>query len=651
MSHRALLVLTVLLIAAPMAALAKTRELNDYDRLIRPKDADVIASIPRKIFSDDELRKYLQQVSLKVEEALSPQSQEDSGLIIEGVRRSYPTAAAQAAVANGCVVAGHLEEALLIMGRICREDISNTDNLNNYAAFLTMAGGGNAAVPILAKLSQQFPNNSTVLNNLGQAWFDLGDLEEANKHLDAAIRIFPRHPQANYTKSIIEGSKGNKSAAIDALKRSLQSTFSEDRANRLEELGGSLDFDADWGFRLPKDALGLDNIVIPPYPKSADALEDASEQWEAFRTQCQQGAQKLDVKIQRLEKELADRDAALEKRTLAVMASRDPVAMAELARQQKQYFHLPFNRQAMAKLVRLEEDGETRIRKEIALSEKLQEVEAKTLSLKGEWQREREKFMELAMTKNPGPSYSDCVANAMGLLGQYLPAINGLWEEYNAAYVDFLRKSTNSQAYFGQYMTPGGDLAVEALLNRLKRDYLSKLAGLNVAFMEVDSDCSGFLEEEGGGDRASTAKKKKKGPAGQLQDFYDLNCDRKSEMAIRGVWSIKVECNKMIVEFKALPGLEAKWTENLDTNQLINGGVKIGISKEIGSKDVGPLAAEAEIGVGGFLEFDSNGITDGGPYVGIGGGADGVAAGLEARWGWNSGFKGSGGGVLDGLEL
>jgi Flp pilus assembly protein TadD len=640
MLHRARLILTVLLFAALTAAPAKTRELIDYGELIRPKDAEAIARIPKKILNDDELRKHLQQVSLKVEETLSPSSREYAGQIMEGVRRTYPTAAAQAAAANGCAVAGHLEEALLIMGKVCREDASNPDNLNNYAAFLTMAGGGSAAIPILTKLNQQFPNNSTVLNNLGQAWFDLGDLEEAEKHLEAAIRIFSRHAQANYTKSIIEGSRGNKAGAIAALKKSLQSAFSEDRANQLEELGGSLDFDADWGFRLPKDALGLDNIVIPPYPKSVGAQEEASKQWETFREQCRQGAQKLEVKGQRLEKELADRNAALEKLTLAAMASRDPVAMAELARQQKQYFHLPFNRKAMAKLVRLEEDGESMVRKEILLGEKLYEVEAKTLSLRGNWQKEREVLEEMAMDVKKDLPFYDCEGKGRALQEAYLPQINGLWEEYNAAYVDFLRKSTNSQAYFGQYTTPGGDLAVEALLNKIKRDYLLKLAGLKVEFLVicVSSD-------------SSQASGKKSGAAGPLQDFYDLNCDRKSEMGIRGVWSIKVACNKMAVEFKALPGLEAKWTENLDTNQLINGGVKIGVSKEIGSKELGPLTAEAEIGVGMFLEFDSNGITDGGPYGGIGGGADGVNAGLEARWGWTSGFKGSGGGVLDGLEF
>jgi len=216
--------------------------------------------------------------------------------------------------------------------------------------------------------------------------------------------------------------------------------------------------------------------------------------------------------------------------------------------------------------------------------------------------------------------------------------------------VDFLRKSTNSQAYFGQYMTAGGDVAVEALLTKLKRDYLSELAGLNVAFAEVDADCSGFLEEEGGEDRASMVKMKKKGAAGQLQDFYDLNCDRKHKLTTP-MGTIEVSCNKMTTEFTGLPGLDLKFAENLDTNQIITGMVKIGGSLGDGSREIGPLTLEGEVSGGMFLEFDSNGITDVGPYGEIKGGIGAVEAGAEARWGWNSGFKGAGNGMLDGVTF
>jgi tetratricopeptide (TPR) repeat protein len=673
MLNRALLFIVALMILTPAAAGARTRELNDYGRLIRVRNADTIARIPKKILNDDELKKYLQEVSLKVEEHLSPATKGNAGLIIEGVRRKSPNAAASANTASGCVMAGHLEEALLIMGKICREDPSSADNLNNYAAFLTMAGGGQAAIPILAKLNQQFPDNSTVLNNLGQAWFGLGDLEEAEKHLDAAIRIFPHHPQANYTKSIIEGSRGNKAAAIAALKASLQSTFGEDRANRLEKLGGTIDFQADLGFHMPQDALGLNGFVIPPFPKSTAALEDAVGQWESFRKQCHAAVEKLDVKLRRLDKELADKNAARQKRMQELLKSMDQAGLKAFAREEKRNTP-PFMRKALAKLVMMEEDGETRIRKDMEMSQKLDEVRAETSKLKEEWQRLTDEGYERMQKK--GADVTECEALALGLGNTYLPAINRLWEDYNNAFVDRLRKTTNSQAYFGQYTTPGGDVAVEAMETRLKRNFLSELAGLNVAFWEVEHDCSGFVPLEGGGAESSTAKKNKSS-GGKLQDFNDLHCDHHVSLEIPLIGSIEVECNKMTSKLEALPFLKGEWTEDLDTNELINGTVLLGASTELGSKKFGPLKAEGKIGGGVFLEFDGNGITDVGPYgeikaeIGanlgegrdpyhihlhdghsISGGDLAVGdAGVEVRYGWNSGFEGKGVGVLEGFEF
>ena len=71
---------------------------------------------------------------------------------------------------------GHWEKALFIMGKVCIDDVTDADNLNNYAAFLVMTGGEQAAIPILEYLDEKYPDNSTIKNNLGQAWFGLGDL-------------------------------------------------------------------------------------------------------------------------------------------------------------------------------------------------------------------------------------------------------------------------------------------------------------------------------------------------------------------------------------------------------------------------------------------------------------------------------------------
>lgn len=62
------------------------------------------------------------------------------------------------------------------------------------------------------------PRNSTILNNLGQVWFGLGDLDKAGKYPDSTINLYACHPLVQMTKAAIEEKIGNTSAAIDHVK-------------------------------------------------------------------------------------------------------------------------------------------------------------------------------------------------------------------------------------------------------------------------------------------------------------------------------------------------------------------------------------------------------------------------------------------------
>lgn len=107
----------------------------------------------------------------------------------------------------GLWLAGKSDLALYVLGKFCAADATNTDNLSNYSAMLSMKGAQHLAIPILNNLNAKYPKNSTLLNNLGQAWFGLGEIGKAEKYLDSAIRIYAYHPQANLTKSLIEESQ------------------------------------------------------------------------------------------------------------------------------------------------------------------------------------------------------------------------------------------------------------------------------------------------------------------------------------------------------------------------------------------------------------------------------------------------------------
>ena len=174
--------------------------------------------------------------------------------------------------------------ATYIMGKASQKD-PNPDNLNNYAAFLVMLGGEDLALPVLQKLNREFPKNSTIQNNIGQAWFGLGDLVTAEKYLDSAIMTIAWHPQANMTKAVIQENKGDKAGAVESLKKSVQGGYSTTKEDMLRKLGYKLDGkDVADDFNMPADPMGFDNWIgrIPKFPKNHKEQLALQTEWETY---------------------------------------------------------------------------------------------------------------------------------------------------------------------------------------------------------------------------------------------------------------------------------------------------------------------------------------------------------------------------------
>jgi tetratricopeptide (TPR) repeat protein len=294
--------------AMPDKTIQKGLEEEADESAVPKRDVTRISSIPKTILSEALLALFIKNIHLQIEKIISPIEIKGATDMYNETMAKHNSIAAVANTASACWMAGNPEKALYILGKICISDITDADNLNNYAAFLAMSGGEQAAIPILDYLNAKYPNNSTVLNNLGQAWFGLGDIDKSKKYLDAVLEVYKTHSVANNTLATIYESEGKTDEAINALKVSLKESYDPEKEIELSRLGYEVKL------------MDIPRLTVP-FPKDPYNLNALMNAWDPNKIQTSAvdpspayGVQDFVEGIKEFKEELIDRSVELEKK-------------------------------------------------------------------------------------------------------------------------------------------------------------------------------------------------------------------------------------------------------------------------------------------------------------------------------------------------
>ncbi|MBC7947428.1 MAG: hypothetical protein H7Y42_06085 [Chitinophagaceae bacterium] len=191
------------------------------------RQVKLLALVSRKRLSRQEAAAFITQLNKTLKGKLATQYVQSAERII--AKLNDPFLIMEAAVLAAHSNAG--EEAILLATYAA--SVKPEPNLvNNCAAILTMGGLEPASITLLKTLLPAYSNNTTVLNNMGQAYAALGEKDSAMLFLGRCIKLNPNHAQARHCAGVIENSKGNKKAATDHLQKSLENAYDPD-ASRL----------------------------------------------------------------------------------------------------------------------------------------------------------------------------------------------------------------------------------------------------------------------------------------------------------------------------------------------------------------------------------------------------------------------------------
>jgi hypothetical protein len=590
---------------------------EDENRIVPVKDVSRINEVLATTLNTQSMGDFINKAHQFVVSKLSADAKsKGEELLREMIKQNFSIAN----TAAGLWIDGKPTLALYLMGEACKADPSNTNNLNNYASFLTTCGAEQLALPILNNLNKRFPKNSSILNNIAQAWLGLGDIPRAEKYADSCIRIYANHPQANMAKCLIEESKGNIPAAIAAAKTSIRKAYSAEKENKLKKLGYHLKSeDIDWDRPMPQDALGLGKFNWPEYPLDVENNKLLEKEWKEFREECQEKINKLKIKQQRAEQDFLTQSQI---RTNQVIQ----------AGQKGQYVQLipGYAPKAIIKLGPGVNDVNGNM--SFVFANALEPV-TKALITAGSYEKLLTEKQELLDKKyedqvgegKPNPLQAIC-KDENAIRTEFLNNANGGLQSAYRNYFNYVRRRTSDLLYYYQYTMWPEQFELAKIQAQIA--WLTQIKDQRVYFKDKSSWCIPVVLKPKGKD--------------SLQNFDDVACKYVSTMNL-GCYKIISSCSNLTGEFDC-GGVKIDYKSNVETGRY-SGTAIVGVSKGID----GPMGMEAEATLAGLVEWDNSGFTDIGAIVGVAANAGGqTIAGANVTITVNSGISRSGSTILQG---
>lgn len=577
-------------------------------KVVPAKKTALINAMPKTIFSKEELIAYVKKTNVSIAALIKPASKQVADKIIAQFKNDLYYGYMIASAANGMWMMNYKEAATYLMGKAV-EAIPNADHLNNYAAYLTMGGAAHIAIPILNKINSLHKNNSTVLNNLGQAWLQLGDETTGEKYLDNAIMIYQYHPQANYTKCLLLTSRGKKTEAIAALNRSLKHSVTVTKLNKLRELeGGNY---RERSFYVPRvyysTTFNLHTYAaMVPKTYALSTGGNIELQWEEFRQFIKSEIDKIDKR----------------KEFLAPQAKEAEQAFFNKAKASGGNIYAPYHAKAVMRSNSYKKEYDKRQKEYTTIMLKYtEEIRALKSKFNEEYAKVNERTNELI---RQGASIQQNCKEQLPVINNFLSKTNALNQRYNEDLIQRLLVDYYNMYYYYP-STANTDASAEITVLSLRAGFLSQLYGLKHE-SDLGYPCSDDIQ-----------KKEEYRKLKPLKDFDEVNCKILNTIYSPGLGTIVMRCNTMSLHLNpVIIPFEANLTANFDgfVEQAsvgitvkpvkITAGAEFDENGNLKNADAGvsaevELKKDVEIGINGSItaEFDEKGFKKGSVELGI----------------------------------
>jgi tetratricopeptide (TPR) repeat protein len=249
--------------AIPVAANNTGSAAGILNFTIPPRSAK-LDRLPR-LLTAEEYTGYIQQLHTAISTAMKPGEKNKADELAKKSKQLSNTAFA-ARLQNAPVA------CLYLYSKAVAINVSDALTANNFSAFLIMSGMPEKSIPILDYWNGKKPGEVSILANLGNAYYRLGDPDKAMKYLQQAVQKDSLHATANKILCMIYLKKGDPKNAKDHGTRSLTGSYDEQVLTMLRQLDNKTKPGEIMGRWPVKEFPLLKRIKLPAMPAKLDDM-------------------------------------------------------------------------------------------------------------------------------------------------------------------------------------------------------------------------------------------------------------------------------------------------------------------------------------------------------------------------------------------
>lgn len=200
---------------------------------IIPVRSQKLTQLPQ-LLNADRYDAYVNQLHTAISGAIKPNEKTQADDYVRKQKINQSTQLSNSALAAW--LQNKASQSLYLYSKAVIANPADVLAANNFSAFLIMGGLAEKSIPILEYWNRQKPGESSILANLGNAYYRLGDPDNAMKYLQQAVQKDSLHPTANKILCMMYLKKGDTKKAKDHGTRSLTGSYDEQVVSLLRQI-------------------------------------------------------------------------------------------------------------------------------------------------------------------------------------------------------------------------------------------------------------------------------------------------------------------------------------------------------------------------------------------------------------------------------